>query len=83
MRSRLYHNERKMETMHNDIRRLERENLLKEEKNRFIVQENQLANNKTAKYKKIAKTLKVQIEQIESTISNLKKIGQEETKTLQ
>jgi hypothetical protein len=40
MRSRLYHNERKMETMHNEIRRLERENLLKEEKNRFIVQEN-------------------------------------------
>jgi hypothetical protein len=71
-----------METMHNEIRRLERDNLLKEEKNRFIVQENQLANNKTAKYKKIAKTLKVQIEQIESTISNLKKIGQEETKTL-
>ena len=69
--------------MHNDIRRLERENLLKEEKNRFIVQENQLANNKTAKYKKIAKTLKAQIEQIESTVSNLKKIGQEETKTLQ
>jgi predicted transcriptional regulator len=71
-----------METMHNDIRRLERENLLKEEKNRFIVQENQLENNKTAKYKKIAKTLKAQIEQIESTVSNLKKIGQEETKTL-
>jgi hypothetical protein len=62
MRSRLYHNERKMETMHNEIRRLERENLLKEEKNRFIVQENQLANTKTAKYKKIAKTLRGQIE---------------------
>jgi hypothetical protein len=29
-----------METMHNEIRRLEREGLLKEEKNRFIVQEN-------------------------------------------
>ena len=40
MRSRLYHNERKMETMHNEIRRLERENLLIEEKNRFIAQEN-------------------------------------------
>jgi hypothetical protein len=51
-----------METMHNEIRKLERENLLKEEKNRFIVQENQLANTKTAKYKKIAKTLRGQIE---------------------
>lgn len=40
MRSRLYHNERKIETMNNEIRRLERENLLKEEKNRFVVQEN-------------------------------------------
>jgi hypothetical protein len=29
-----------METMHNEIRRLERENLLIEEKNRFIAQEN-------------------------------------------
>lgn len=58
MRSRLYNNERKMETMHNEIRKLERENLIKEEKIRYLTQENQLANAKTAKYKKIAKTLK-------------------------
>ena len=51
-----------METMHNDIRKLERENLLKDEKNKFLMQENSLANTKTAKYKKIAKTLKTQIE---------------------
>lgn len=83
MRSRLYQNERKIETMHNDIKRYERENMLKDEKNRYLSQENQLANQKTAKYKKIAKTLKVQIEQIEQTVSNIKKIGQEETRTLQ
>ena len=44
MRSRLYQNERKIETMHNDIKRYERESLLKDEKNRYLTQENILAN---------------------------------------
>jgi uncharacterized protein YlxW (UPF0749 family) len=67
-----------MDTMHTELKKLERENRLLDEKIKHLTNEVQLANNKTVKYKKIAMTLKAQIEHIEETIANLKKIGQEE-----
>ena len=42
-----------------------------------------VSNNKTNKYKRIAKNFKTNLDQIDETLATLKRMSQEETKTLQ
>lgn len=72
-----------METMHNELKKLERENNLMEEKLKHAKSELDISHQKTNKYKRIAKTFKINIDSIEQTLVNLKKMSAEEVKTLQ
>lgn len=82
-RSRLYANEHKMETLHKEVKNGERENILLQEKLRHLQSELAVSNNKTNKYKRIAKNFKANLDQIEETLATLKRLSQEENKTLQ
>jgi ATP-dependent Lon protease len=61
--------------MHGELKRTERENKLLEEKLKSLQSELGLSNNKSAKYKKIAKAFKSNLEQIEESFANLKRMS--------
>ena len=54
-----------------------------QEKLRHIQSELNVSNNKTNKYKRIAKNFKANLDQIEENLATLKRLSKEENKTLQ
>jgi hypothetical protein len=54
-----------------------------QEKLRHLQSDLAVSNNKTNKYKRIAKNFKANLDQIEETLATLKRLSQEENKTLQ
>ena len=61
----------------------ERENIVLQEKVRHLESELLVSNTKTNKYKRIAKNFKQNLDQIEDTLANLKRLSQDEIKTFQ